>query len=384
MGFLNIFRLPRLIRESKWRELGAFTAHFGPFGTDVFRDDTVRACIRALAEHTSKANAVSTSPEIARLLNVAPNMYMTGPEMLEKLRIQYEVKNTAFLYLSRDDKGKLTEVYPVPYSSFEAIESAGRLYIRFFFNGDAARELVLPWADLVPLRKDYFRSDISGEDNIAIIQKLELKYTTEQGIANAIKATANLRGIIKSTKAMLSDEDKKKQKDTFVAEYMNLSNEGGIASLDSTQEFIPITMSPAIANAATIKEIREDVYRYFGMNEHIITSDFTEEQMEAFYDARIEPFLVKLGTGLTRRIFTWGDKYVMYESNRINYASTKTKLAMVAMVDRGALVPNEWRAMFNLAPVEGGDKPIRRLDTETVDKDKTNSGSEKEEDQENE
>ena len=45
---------------------------------------------------------------------------------------------------------------------------------------------------------------------------------------------------------------------------------------------------------------------------------------------------------------------------------------MVAMVDRGALTPNEWRQMFNLAPVEGGDKPIRRLDTAPTD---DNSGN---------
>ena len=39
---------------------------------------------------------------------------------------------------------------------------------------------------------------------------------------------------------------------------------------------------------------------------------------------------------------------------------------MVALVDRGALTPNEWRVMFNLAPVPGGDLPLRRLDTEQV------------------
>ena len=36
------------------------------------------------------------------------------------------------------------------------------------------------------------------------------------------------------------------------------------------------------------------------------------------------------------------------------------------MVDRGALTPNEWRAVFNLAPVPGGDAVIRRLDTAVV------------------
>ena len=37
------------------------------------------------------------------------------------------------------------------------------------------------------------------------------------------------------------------------------------------------------------------------------------------------------------------------------------------MVDRGAMTPNEWRAVMNLSPIECGDKPIRRLDTAVVD-----------------
>ena len=36
------------------------------------------------------------------------------------------------------------------------------------------------------------------------------------------------------------------------------------------------------------------------------------------------------------------------------------------MVDRGAMTPNEWRAVLNMAPIEGGDEPIRRLDTQVV------------------
>ena len=43
-----------------------------------------------------------------------------------------------------------------------------------------------------------------------------------------------------------------------------------------------------------------------------------------------------------------------------------TKLALQAMVDRGAMLPNEWRAVLGLAPVAGGDEPIRRLDTQPV------------------
>ena len=33
------------------------------------------------------------------------------------------------------------------------------------------------------------------------------------------------------------------------------------------------------------------------------------------------------------------------------------------MVDRGAMTPNEWRKILNLSPIDGGDIPVRRLDT---------------------
>jgi hypothetical protein len=43
--------------------------------------------------------------------------------------------------------------------------------------------------------------------------------------------------------------------------------------------------------------------------------------------------------------------------------SMQEKMNLVQMVDRGAMTPNEWREALNLAPIEGGDEPIRRLDT---------------------
>lgn len=378
MGVLqNVFKNTKFIQKySRWKELGTYNSIFNAFGQDIYKSEIVRSCIRPLAEHTSKANVKCTDKRIERILNVSPNEYMNGKDFLYKVRTKLEIKNTAFIYIGRDDSGKAVSFYPVPYSYFEAVEYKNGLFINFHFAGDSARSLVLPWEDLVALRKDYNESDISGDDNGPILNMLELINTTNQGIANAVKATANLRGILKSTKAMLSPEDIKKNKETFVKDYLNLENEGGIASLDSTQEFTPIKMEPTVTNYAQMKEFRENVYRYFGVNDSIIMSDYTESQMEAFYESRIEPFLVALSLELTRKIFTKReqgfDNHVVYESNRMQYASNATKLAMVALVDRGALTPNEWRLIFNLAPVEGGDVPIRRLDTATVDNDSGN------------
>lgn len=384
MGIVSWFKATKVAkRYQTWKELGSYSSQFSIFGNDIYKSDIVRSCIRPLSEHSSKANATSTNPMIARILNESPNMYMNGKDFLSKIRTRLEIQNTAFIYIMRDDRGKSTGFYPVPFTRFEALEYNDKLFIKFYFDRSAAEPMVFPWDDLAVLRKDYNNSDIAGDDNSAILNMLELINTSSQGVANAVKATANLRGILKSTKAMLSDDDVKKQKDRFVKDYLNLENEGGIASLDSTQEFTPITMNPAITSWETLKEFRENIYRYFGISDSIIKSDFTESQMDSFYDSRIEPFLVALSVELTRKVFTERERgfgaQIVYESNRIQYTSTSTKLAMVSLVDRGALTPNEWRKIFNLAPVDGGDTPIRRLDTAEIDAKKEEKNNEQDE-----
>lgn len=352
---------------STFKELGTFTASFTPFGADIYGSDDVRACIRTLSEHTSKANPKCTDKGIERLLSLNPNIYMNGKDMLSKLRNILEVKNTAFLYIERDNKNKVIGFYPVPFKSFEAVEYKDHIFIKFEFNGDAADSLVVAWEDLAVLRKDYIYSDISGESNKPLLPTLDVVNTMDAGLKNAVKSTANLRGILKNTKGMLNPEDIKRQKDIFVKDYMNLENEGGIASLDSTQEFKEINLKPTTATAEEAEAYRERIYQYFGVNKKIITSEYSETLYDAFYESRIEPFLIALSLELTRKIFTERElshgNRVWFESNRLQYASVKTKLGMVAMVDRQLMTPNEFRDIFNLPPYEGGDEFILRLDT---------------------
>lgn len=353
---------------STFKELGTFQAFFSAFGKDIYCSDDVRTCIRTLSEHTSKANPRCNVKEIERLLSLKPNKYMNGKDMLAKLRNILEIKNTAFLYIERDNLNKVIGFYPVPFQSFQAVEHNNRLFIKFEFAGDATDSLVVAWEDLAVLRKDYVYSDIFGESNKPLLPTLDVVNTIDAGLKNAVKSTANLRGILKSTKAMLSPEDVRKQKDTFVRDYMNIDNEGGIASLDATQEFKEINLKPTTATAEEAKAYRDRVYRYFGVNEKIITSNYTESEYDAFYESRIEPFLIALSLELTRKIFSdrelsYGNQ-IWFESNRLQYASAKTKISMVALVDRGLMTPNEYRALFNMSPYEGGDDFVLRLDTQ--------------------
>lgn len=372
MGFWDRLFKPKWKKENfqTFQELGTYRSIFSIFDGNIYKNDLVRSCIRPLAEITGKASAKCTNADVQRVLK-RPNQFMNESEFLKKCRNLLEIKNTLFVLIQRDDRLKLTGLYPVPYKSFEAVQTAtGQIFIKFAFDSLLVNSMVAPLEDLAMIRKDYIFSDIAGEDNAPLVSPLSLITTTNEGVGNAVKATANLRGILKSTRAMLKPEDVKEQKDRFVKDYMSLENEGGIASLDSTQEFIPISMNPTVTSSEQMKEFRENIFRYFGVNDKIIMSDFTETSFEYFYESRIEPFLIALSLELTQKIFTERElgfkNEIIYESNKLQFASFATKLNFVSLVDRGAMTPNEWREIFNLPPIDGGDEPIRRLDTVAI------------------
>lgn len=382
MGFLDFFKRIKLGKTQTWQELGEYNAFFMPFGSNLYNSEIVRSCIRPLAEFTSKAEAKCSDKQIEKILNNRPNMYMSGRDFLYKIRVRLELTNTVFIYIQRDDRLRPIGFYPVPCDSFEALEYNGNLFIKFSFSSGRPT-ITLPWNDLAVLRKDYNRSDIAGDRNNAILDSLELINTTNQGLSNAIKATANLRGILKSTKSMLSPEAIKQQKEQFVKDYLNLENEGGIASLDATQEFTPISMSPVVANADQMKELREAVYRYFGVNDDIVMANMDSSKIEAFYELRIEPFLVMLSRELTSKIYSNRaqayDNWIVYEANKLQFVSLDKKITLFKeVVLYGGMTINEWRLGCNMAPVEGGDTMIMRLDAAPVDEQKEDPGPEEE------
>src|SRR5690606_34998015 len=126
-----------------------------------------------------------------------------------------------------------------------------------------------------------------------------------------------------------------------------------------------------MVNAAQMKDIRVAVFRYFGVIENIGMGNYTEDQWNAFYESTIEPLAVQMSLEFTAKLFSDREighgNEIVFEANRLQYASVRTKLELVQLVDRGIMTPNQLAEVFNLPPVPGGDIPIRRLDTRPVD-----------------
>lgn len=168
----------------------------------------------------------------------------------------------------------------------------------------------------------------------------------------------------------LRPDDLKKQAEDFSNNYLSTTKGTGVAAVDSKADATQIEPKDYVPNAAQMDLTKQRIYALFNTNAKIVDSSRSEEEWNAYFDAEVEPVLRQLGGEYTRKLFTlrergFGNK-IVFEASSWDGASLSTKLNLMQMVDRGSLTPNEWRYAFNLAPVPGGDEPIRRLDTAPV------------------
>ena len=205
----------------------------------------------------------------------------------------------------------------------------------------------------------------------ALLPLMEVVSTTDQGIVKAIKNSGVVKWLLKFNTGM-RPEDIRSNTEEFTKSFLDINNSGGAAGVDAKADAKQIEPKDYVPNAAVIDRTTQRIYSFFNTNEKIVQSKYNEDEWNAYYESEIEPIAMQWSNEDTRKIFTrrergFGNK-IIYSANNLQYASMSTKLGLQAMVDRGALTPNEWREVLNLPPVEDGDKPLRRLDTIAIGK----------------
>lgn len=351
---------------------------FYPWSGNLWDNDIIRAAIRPKVNAINKLNPkhirgegesmkINPDARIKFVLN-QPNPYMSMQDLLSKLIIYRELYNNAFAYVKYDNMDYVQEIYPIPYTEIELIEIAGELIVKFrFWTG---KYMTVLYNELIHLRKDFNSNDIFGDSNNSPLKGLmEIVTTTDQGVVNAVKNSAVVKWIM-MFKSVLRKEDVEIQIRDFIKNYLSIDKSSGVAVSDPRYELKQVDEKNYIPNALQMDKTVQRIYSYFGMNDNIVQNKYSEDEWNAFYEPEIEPIIIQLSNAFTKAFFTareigFGNK-IIFEASSLQYASMSTKLGLVAMVDRGAMTPNEWRQVLNLAPVEGGDKPLRRLDTAIV------------------
>lgn len=346
----------------------------------LYKSDIIRACIRPKVKAVGKLsakhirnneNGIVTNPDpYIRFLLEEPNPYMSGQVLQEKIATQLALNNNAFVLIIRDEFNLACELYPIPCVNVEAIYELTGLNLKFTLTN--GKQLIAPYEDIIHLRDDFNDNDLFGESPaLALSQLMTVVGAIDNGVVKAIKNGNAIKWLLKFSSSLREDDLKTRVKD-FTENYLSTETDTfGAAGVDAKVDAQRIEPKDFVPNAAQMQETTKRIYAFFNTNEKIVTSSFSEDEWTSYFEAEIEPLALQMKHEYTRKLFSRKQRgfgnYITFDAYNLSCASLNTKLALQAMVDRGAMTPNEWRETMNLSPIAGGDKPLRRLDTISVD-----------------
>ena len=354
--------------------------------TNLYRNNQVRSCIDAIARNTAKLNPKHLRyyydneqlkldriyGRVQRLIAEKPNEVDNAYNFYYKVVSQLLLNNNAYVFISRDNEGLPIGLYPLLSGNYQLLEYKNEIYIRFMFQNGGQTYTASLKDDVIHLKRYYCTKDITGDSNEPLTRVMSIKHIINEGIVNAIKTTQGIKGILKTTKAMLKPEDIKNTRDQFVKDFISNADGSGIGGLDSTTDFKEVNINPQTATDGQVNRVDDEILNYFGINKHILQSDYNEEQWNAFYESVIEPIALEMSLEFTNKIFSIGERYhgnkIVFEANRLQYASTTSKINILKEAGAlGLLTINEGREILNLAPVPDGDKRMQSLNYTDID-----------------
>lgn len=357
---------------SSYKVLNGYEAFFSSWGKNIYDSKVARTAVDRIATHAAKLtpkhiqNDVNhpIKGEINYMLQTKPNPIMTTYDFIYKVVSQLYTYNNAFVYIAKNSQGYITGFYPIlSYEDKLLQDKSGNVYLRFkFING---KHYTLPYTELVHLRRFFNEDDFWGSSNRVLHTDLETAHTSSEGIKNAIKMTNSLKGILTFTNAMLKPEDIKKNRDTFVKDFLGDDNHSGIAALDTKATFQDINMKPITLDNDQLKRVNQNIYDYFGISEEIIRNDYTPEKWNAFFEGVIEPLSIQLGEAFTNAIFKEQSiregHRIIFTTHRLQYASIDQKVNLLkTILPYGLVTKDTALELLDMHPI-GGEEGAKIL-----------------------
>lgn len=344
-----------------FQTLTAYQPVFTNWGGAIYESEIVRASIDARARHISKLKVEtvgSASPQLQTKLKQGPNQWQTWSQFLYRVSTILDVNNTAFIVPVLDERLTTTGIFPVLPSMCTLVEYNGEVWLRYqFSNGQYA---AVEFRKCAVLTKHQYQDDFFGSTNYPLKETMQLIHIQNQGIEEGVKNAATFRFMAQLAN-FAKPEDLAKERERFTAENLSSESEsGGFLLFPNTYKDIrQIDVKPYAIDAEQMAQIRENVFNYFGVNEDVIQNKANGEKLEAFFDGAIEPFAIQFSEALTKMLFTERERaqgsYLIANANRLQYMTVSQKVQMAKELgDRGAILIDEIRELFNYAPLPDG------------------------------
>lgn len=356
-------------------------ATFAAFSSDPWANDIFRSGVDAIARIAAKfvlqprvtfsdGTEANADPRLARILQVAPNPYQSAYDLLYQTFATLYTTNNSFVYIHREG-GQVVGLYVLHVTSAQMVEGKdGQTYAALTFaNG---RTSILPYRDIVHLRRHLNKGDVLGDSNDAIAAGIELANAQNAGIRQAIAQGGRIRGLVRYAGNLGPSKLEAYQKQ-FNETQLN-GNATGVIVTDASVEFVPFVENVPTINAQDVEATKKKIYSYLGISESIVNSSFDDDAFGAFDESVIEALALQLSLELTNKIYTPAQvargRRIEVSTSRIRFIGVANRVELIkSATPMGVISINETRDLLGLAPVEGGDKFIQSLnyaDTEII------------------
>ena len=357
------------LRRFKYAPIFAFRGEYQG-SSDLYESDVIGSIAHCIGSNLGKltpqvirrdaAGLTIKDDYLAKLLSLRWSQEITPFDGLYKMASDLVYRSNAFaIVFYNADFTRVQSIVPVTVKSFRIWEEDNNIFFRFVWDYDG-KEYTLPYNAVIHFKARYDRKRFIGTSPESQLKTtLELLDTTGESLRNAVNNSANLKGYLKYNN-FADDEELKQKVREFQEAYMNAANDGGIAGLDNSMEFHEITQHTNAIPVTQSAFLRENLYRYYNVNEKILNSTYNESEWNAFYEAVIEPIALQLSLEFTYKLLSerergFGNK-IIFTANRLQYATLQTRVNLGSQLfDRGIITINEYRELMYYEPIEDGD-----------------------------
>lgn len=353
----------RALEEARgyFQTLTAYKPVFTNWSGAIYESLIVRSAIDAKARHISKLKPQfngTANPSLQNKMKLAPNEFQTWSQFLYRAATILECTSNLILTPVFDDRMVITGYYTVLPQRCEVIDYKGEPWLRYkFSNGDIG---AVEFKKCGIMTKYQYEKDFFGDKPKPLDETMKLIHIQNQGIEEGVKNAATFRFMAQLSN-FAKPEDLAKERERFTKENLaSDSKSGGFLLFPSTYKDIKqIDVKPWTVDAEQMKAIYTNVANFFGVSEAVMQNKATNEELDSFFNGFIEPWSIQFSETMTRAMFSERERAqgtsFSVNSNRLQYMSVSQKVEMARELgDRGALLIDEIRELFNYEPLPNG------------------------------
>lgn len=348
----------------------------------------VWACVTVRSEDTAKIPLIlyrrrndggkerATNHKLYKLLHNAPNRRNTAFEFKQMLQMQIDLEGDGYALISRDGRGQVSELWPVPSRDVQILKVQGgrELFYRVTVSGE---QFVIPAEDMLHIRGNTL-------DGIKGLSPISWQRET---IGHAIAAekygaaffgnSAQPNGAL-TLPATLSTEAAAKLRADWKARFQGPENAHNLAIFDGGMDWKQIGMNNADAQFVEERKFQNaEIYRIFRMPPHRVqdleraTNNNIEHQGLEYVEGCLMSIFDRWCQALMRDLLMEserGEYFFEFLPDALLKGDIKSRYdAYQVAINNGWMSPNDVRDRENMNRIDGGDQYFRQMNVQPLD-----------------